>query len=207
MNVRRAVSSDVVELGATLASAFADDPWMRWTVDAEDHDQRLAQIYELTLREIAVPHGVVWTTDECDAVAVWVPTQPTATSLVVPEPLKAELHKLAGSRACAAATAQELVVARLPRDAIWYLAVIGVRSDRQQRGLGSAVLGPMLERLTRDRLVAVLDTSTAANVAFYTRHGFEVADELDIPGGGPHVWIMCREPAQPRDGRFPARRV
>ena len=67
------------------------------------------------MREIAVPHGVVWTTDECDAVAVWVPTQPTATSLVVPEPLKAELHKLAGSRACAAATAQELVVARLPR--------------------------------------------------------------------------------------------
>ena len=65
----------------------------------------------------------------------------------------------------------------------------------------------MLERLTRDRLVAVLDTSTAANVAFYNRHGFEVADELDLPAGGPHVWIMCREPAQPRDGRVPARRV
>jgi hypothetical protein len=53
----------------------------------------------------------------------------------------------------------------------------------------------MLERLDRDQLVAVLDTSTAGNVRFYARHGFEVADELDIPEGGLHVWIMRREPA------------
>jgi ribosomal protein S18 acetylase RimI-like enzyme len=195
VSVRRAVSSDVVELAATLASAFSDDPWMRWTVDSQDHDLRLAQIYELMLREIALPHGVVWTTDQRDAVAIWVPTQPTAASLLVLEPFKAELRALAGDRAGAAAAAQELVGARFPRDATWYLAVTGVHSERQRRGLGSAVLGPMLERLDRDQLVAVLDTSTAGNVSFYVQHGFGVADELDLPEGGPHVWIMRREPA------------
>lgn len=195
MNVRGAVSSDVVELAPTLASAFSDDPWMRWTVDWKDHDHRLAQIYELTLREIALPHGVVWTTDQRDALAIWMPTQLIAASLLALEPFKAELRALAGDRAGAAAAAQELVGARFPRDAAWYLAVTGVHSERQRRGLGSAVLGPMLARLDRDQLVAVLDTSTAGNVSFYARHGFQVADELDIPAGGPHVWIMRREPA------------
>jgi hypothetical protein len=82
---------------------------MRWTVDSQDHDQRLAQIYELMLREIALPDGVVSTTDQRDAVAIWVPTQPTAASLLVLEPFKAELRALAGGRACAAAPAQKLV--------------------------------------------------------------------------------------------------
>ena len=196
MNVRRALSSDVVALAATLASAFRDDPWMRWTVDGQDHEQRLAQIYELMLREIALPHGVVSTTDQRDAVAIWVPTQPSVASLSGLEPFQAELRALAGSRACPAAEAQEHVGAHLPREATWYLAVTGVHAERQRRGLGSAVLRPMLERLDRDQLVAILDTSTAGNVRFYARHGFEVAAELDVGPGGPHVWIMRREPAQ-----------
>ena len=33
------------------------------------------------------------------------------------------------------------------------------------------------------------------DVPYYARHGFEVTGELDLPGGGPHMWLMWRAPA------------
>jgi hypothetical protein len=40
---------------------------------------------------------------------------------------------------------------------------------------------------------AYLETGTERNVAFYTRHGFKVIEELHLPKGPP-VWLMWRDP-------------
>ena len=31
---------------------------------------------------------------------------------------------------------------------------------------------------------------------FYERHGFTVIGELTIPGGGPTLWLMWRDPQE-----------
>jgi len=43
-------------------------------------------------------------------------------------------------------------------------------------------------------LPAYLTTQNPDNVPFYARHGFAVTDEVDIPGDGPHMWLMWRVP-------------
>jgi hypothetical protein len=42
--------------------------------------------------------------------------------------------------------------------------------------------------------VAYLEATSVKNQALYHRHGFEVVDELQWPGGGPPFWRMSREP-------------
>jgi ribosomal protein S18 acetylase RimI-like enzyme len=76
----------------------------------------------------------------------------------------------------------------------WYLSQIGVEPARQGQGLGSALLGPMLARMDGENVPCYLETSKAANVAFYQKYGFAVVADGDAVAGGPHVWAMLRAP-------------
>jgi GNAT superfamily N-acetyltransferase len=78
-----------------------------------------------------------------------------------------------------------------PREPHWYLAVLGTDPRRQHRGVGSALLAPILARCDADRVPAYLESSKRTNVPFYERHGFRVVGELAIQGG-PVIWRMLR---------------
>jgi ribosomal protein S18 acetylase RimI-like enzyme len=75
----------------------------------------------------------------------------------------------------------------------WYLAVLGTEPELQGRGLGSAVLAPVLEQADRDGVAAYLESSKESNIAFYARHGFRVSGEVRLPRG-PKLWPMWRDP-------------
>jgi GNAT superfamily N-acetyltransferase len=75
----------------------------------------------------------------------------------------------------------------------WYLAILGTEPAAQGQGLGSAMLGPVLEECDRDGVAAYLESSKDRNLAFYGRHGFQVTEEWRLPRG-PRVWGMWREP-------------
>jgi ribosomal protein S18 acetylase RimI-like enzyme len=83
---------------------------------------------------------------------------------------------------------------RLVPDPHWYLMILGVEPERQGQGIGSALISPTLARADADGLPCYLETAKEQNLAFYRRHGFEVRHEDDIPGGGPRMWMMIREP-------------
>jgi ribosomal protein S18 acetylase RimI-like enzyme len=76
----------------------------------------------------------------------------------------------------------------------WYLPFIGVDPDWQGRGIGTALLSPVLERCDRDGLPAYLEASTERNRACYERNGFEVVEEYRVADDGPPGWRMWREP-------------
>jgi ribosomal protein S18 acetylase RimI-like enzyme len=77
----------------------------------------------------------------------------------------------------------------------WYLFVIGVEPARQGQGVGAALLRPMLARADRENLPVYLETHHAANVAFYRKVGFDVAEEGRMPGSAVNVYAMVRRPA------------
>ena len=82
-----------------------------------------------------------------------------------------------------------------PRTAHYYLDSLGVVPEWQGRGIGSALLAPVLERCDAERMPAYLNAGSARSRDLYARHGFEVTEEFRLPDGGPPLWRMWREPA------------
>ena len=71
--------------------------------------------------------------------------------------------------------------------------MLGTDPAAQGRGLGSAVLRPVLEQCDRDGVGAFLESSKERNIDFYARHGFRVTSEIRLPRG-PLMWQMWRDP-------------
>ena len=86
----------------------------------------------------------------------------------------------------------------------FYLSALGVDPDVQGRGIGSAILEPVLRRADATGAAAYLETATARNVLLYERHGFAVVEELLLPGTDIRGWLMRRPPGPAREEPAPA---
>ena len=75
--------------------------------------------------------------------------------------------------------------------------ILGVDPLFQGRGLGGAIVQPVVERADSEGLPCYLETSKERNLAFYRKHGFDVVHEGTMPGGGPRFWTMSRAARQP----------
>jgi GNAT superfamily N-acetyltransferase len=193
--IRKAEVSDTRRLAGALARAFADDPLIAWLLPRERARARgLPALFELEVKYLHLPHNEVYTTAELSGGARWAPpdkwrTPPTSLLRAIPR-----LALALGSRipvALRTITAMERVH---PREPHWYLAVLGTEPAAQGKGVGSALLAPVLQRCDREGVPAYLESSKESNIPFYSRHGFEVSGRVDLPGGGPRVWPMWREP-------------
>jgi GNAT superfamily N-acetyltransferase len=187
---------DVPRLADALARAFHDDPgWSHLLSDPSDRTERLRLFFETELRGIAVPLGLVWTTDEVVGGALWAPPESwrvpvTATLREIPP-----MVRVFGRRLPLALRARLRMEGRHPgTPPHWYLAVMGVAPEWQGRGLGTALMRPALEVLDRDGVPAYLESSSPRSRALYQRNGFDVTGEFNLPSDGPPLWQMWREP-------------
>jgi ribosomal protein S18 acetylase RimI-like enzyme len=75
-----------------------------------------------------------------------------------------------------------------------YLFFLGVVPCAQGRGIGSALMAPVLERADRAGGRAYLDATSPRNRALYERHGFRASAPIGVVGGPP-LWPMWRDPS------------
>jgi ribosomal protein S18 acetylase RimI-like enzyme len=192
--VRRGGDPDVDVVAAVLADAFTGYTWDTWTVAADRHTERVTALHALFLRRVVVPYGDLWLVeDEGEPVgaAAWMrPDRPVPAH--VWGTLSSRFQELAGDRADAAGEAVRVCAPLRPEHPHFYLGTVGVRRDRQGQQLGTSLLQPGLEECDRIGAAAYVETSSTGNVRFYERAGFRVTGEVDVPGGGPHVWAMLR---------------
>lgn len=195
VTIRKANIDDLGPLGLVLSRAFSDDPVMQWLLpDDRARIARLPRLFAMELRHLFLPNDEVYTTRDLAGGALWAPPGRWRTPTTK---LLRAFPRLAWTLQGRMRTAVECVSAieRIhPQEAHWYLGVVGIDPPEQGRGVGSALLAPVLERCDRDFIPAYLESSKEANLSFYQRLGFEVTETLDLPAGGPRIWPMWREP-------------
>jgi ribosomal protein S18 acetylase RimI-like enzyme len=76
----------------------------------------------------------------------------------------------------------------------WYLLGLGVEPSLQGRGLGGALLQPVLASADREKLVCYLDTNNEQNISFYESYGFALASQGQASPLVPPTWALRREP-------------
>ncbi len=194
-SIRRATDRDVAQIPVTLARAFAQDPWIQWTVAADNRHHRLVQLFNLFVVNFGRSLDSVWVSDDCAVVASWLPPGCAGPDQPFIDRFGGQIAELMGERARAASDAHKMQDARRPAEPHWYLASMGTHPDWQGKGLGGKVLEPVLARCDADGLPAYTDTATELNVQFYQRQGFEVVDEAQIDGG-PLTRLLRRQPGQ-----------
>lgn len=189
--VRAATAEDVRPLTRSLARAFDDDPVMGYLFPSDV--RRPGQLARFFGYETRARLGSVWTVDGHAGGAVWAPPDQWKTA---PAEIVRGLPfflRLFGRRLPAALRLLAMIERQHPGEPHWYLAVLGTDPDHQGRGVGTALLAPVLDRCDQQAVPAYLESSKESNVAFYARHGFVVTAELTLPGG-PTVWPMWRDP-------------
>jgi GNAT superfamily N-acetyltransferase len=191
--IRRAGDNDAPDLSAMLARAFHEDPVIDWVFRDESRRAPRARRYFAGRLKVLLPQGACYTTSDGVGAALWArPNEwrdpPLAalwqTVSFAPGIGRRSVQVLRGLRA---------VEALHPAEPHWYLAVLGIEPERQGEGNGGALIQPVLEDCDRQEVPAYLETARERNVDFYTRHGFRVTDELELPDGPP-VWLMWRDP-------------
>ena len=190
--VRPARADDLRAVSLVLARAFRDDPVHRWILPGE-FDWALASdaFFAMVMRDM-LRHESVFTTDGCFGAALWIPPYPRPATLRERLAMAARWYAALGRRASEVGVQLTRIERAHPPEPHWYLAVLGTDPRHQGRGVGSALLAPILARCDADRVPAYLESSKRSNVPFYERHGFRVLGKLAITGG-PVIWRMQRE--------------
>ena len=190
---RKANPADVKTLAVTLARAFDDDPLTTWLFPNPAARRRKLPAFFRSLLRASIPFGEVYTADDGRCAAIWNPPGTFPMGWYTDTRLGLTTTRLIGLRVMMCAQGLLYFASHHPKERHWYLQMLGTEPASQSRGLGSAILGPVLDRCDREGERVYLESSKERNIPFYARHGFKVTQEIQVPRG-PVVWAMWRDP-------------
>jgi ribosomal protein S18 acetylase RimI-like enzyme len=147
----------------------------------------------------ALADGEVWTNQAVSAVALWLP--PGKTSQTIGGMLRARMLHVPLTfgwsglrRFIPLAGYTDRLHRRVAPPMHWYLWIMGVDPPAQGRGIGRALLEPVLVRADQTSVVCYLDSFNPRSLPFYERLGFVVAEEGRLPKAALALWAMTRQP-------------
>jgi len=195
--VRNGTADDLASISDALVSAFHDDPVMLYMVPKPTGREKKMRALFVSEAKRAMKKGALYTTAEGPAKggAIWMAPGQWKTGgleLLGQLPLMFSLGA-STPRALSLLSKMEKVH---PSEPHWYLAILGTATEHQGKGVGGALLDPILTKCDADGIPAYLESSKDTNIPFYNRYGFEVTGEVRAKDG-PTLWPMWREPHPP----------
>lgn len=191
----RAAPAELPEVASLLARAFTDDPLWTWALaraDAAERRARLDRFFAALLRHGLWRHELVWAVAGAGA-AAWAPPERWRFGLLEQARMAPAVLGAFGGAVGRLLRLQHRVERAHLREPHYYLFAIGVDPAHQGRGVGAALLAPMLARCDAEAMPAYLESSNPANLTFYRRHGFVAMGEIRC-GDGPLLTLMRRAP-------------
>ena len=195
-SVLRAGPADLDALSDLIATVFHDLAPSRWLIADPEARRGILPRYFRLLVAYAMVTGLVHTIPSRDAVALWLPAGPGA-----PSPPTGHRERLAAATAPWTgrfAVFDQLLDEHHPAEPPHqHLAILAVHPERQGRGIGTALLNARHQDLDPDGVPAYLEASSSRARDLYQRHGYTMRPDapFQLPGGGPALWPMWREPA------------
>ena len=188
--IRSATRDEMPHAVAAIVAAFLIDPAARFAWPAA---RDYLKAMPLAIHEFAgacFEHGTAYISADFCGTALWLPPgmQPNGEALekVFRDTAKPEhLDDLL-------ATFEKMNQSH-PKEAHWYLPMIGVDPKAQGKGLGAELMRYALARCDRDRALAYLETANPRNIPLYERFGFEVMEQFQM-GAAPRMTPMLRRP-------------
>lgn len=196
--VKEGAPADISGIADALVSAFHDDPVMLYIFDKDKGREKRTRALFVSESRRALTRGALHTTagGAAQGAAIWMAPNKWKTGgleLLGQIPLLFGMGLTNAPRALGVLSKMEKVH---PEEPHWYLAVLGTSTEHQGKGVGSALIQPVLERCDTDGTPAYLESSKESNIPFYRRHGFEVTGEVNVKNG-PTLWPMWRDPQPP----------
>lgn len=178
----------------TLAMAFQEDPALSWIFpDAQRRAAGLQRMFAI-LTPLDMAAGMALRSEGDEVATLWrspgkahTPMRQMITRAI---PL---LHAF-GLALPRALTIGDAIDAHHPAEGAryWYLHYAGVRPQHQGKGWGGAAIRAGIAKADAAGVPVFLETATPGNVGLYQSLGFQITQEWDVPGGGPHFWSMLR---------------
>jgi GNAT superfamily N-acetyltransferase len=196
-DVRAGAAEDIDSVTAALARAFHDDPVMHYLFPTADGRDRKLRAFFASEAKRALVKGKLETSGATmsQGAAIWfAPGHWKLGGLEMLTQIPMILRF--GKQTPRALRLLGQIEKVHPKEPHWYLAVLGTDTAHQGKGIGSALLAPVLAMCDVEGLPAYLESSKEANIPFYNRHGFEVTCEVKAKDG-PTLWPMRREPRVP----------
>ena len=143
-----------------------------------------------------IENGSVWMTAAGEAAALWVPPGRPELDADREAQLTDTIRDLCGARADLILDMFGLFDANHPHDPqSHYLSLLATADAHRGHGLGMALVRARLAELDRLGAPAYLESTNPANLDRYQAVGFRPYGSFDLPGGGPTVTTMWRDPA------------
>ncbi len=197
---RVATSQDFEFLLETMTLAFSDDPvWGDWAFPDRQRALELRRAFFRLWLESSLRYNWLRVTQGCEAVAAWFPPGEAESTPEDERRLISTAKELLGDRAAVFMEGCDLIEASHPRTRPhYYLSLIGTHPKHRGRGIGMALLSENLARIDAEGMPAYLESTNPGNNSRYERLGFTKFGRFTLPGGGPSVDTMWREPHRMR---------
>lgn len=187
----RANHSDRERIVDILSSSFDDNKSVNYIIKQDSRrPERLKKLMEYSFDYCRLFGDVFLTEDKKGCALIIKPDEKKTSLKSILLDVRLALS-VVGIGNVKKAMARESAIKEIhPDGKLYYLWFIGVDPSEQNKGIGSKLLGEVINRAQAQNRTICLETSTLKNIPWYEKFGFTIYKELDF---GYKLYCMKRE--------------
>ena len=187
--MKRATLADADRVKNILLLSFKNDPHVNFLLEESKNERKLNILIDYVADQ-TFRRGEIYLSDDDNGVALWDFERNEKMTLHSIWRNLAFLTRI-GIRSVIRIVKSEAHVHNNFRKYLRYchLYMIGVLPEAQGKGLASALMNPMIQRMKEKSIPVFLETANLRNVEIYKKKGFKIFETLTV--GDRNLFLMC----------------